>query len=140
MTTVRIPAAAEPQDLLQTGPVTAQDEVAPSRLDGAVRRVTRPLLALRAVPHLGTYTGMALTVVGGVLLLVAWRKTAGLTNVGLQMPYLISAGCTGLALVAVGLTVVNLAAKAEDSRKRREQVRELHDLLAELRRVVEADK
>jgi hypothetical protein len=122
-------------DLLQTGAM----ERSPSRLGSALRRVNRPVAALRAVPHVTTYAGMALTLAGGVLLLVAWVKTAALTNVGLQMPYLISAGCTGVALVAVGLTVVNLAAKADDARLRQAQMSELHDILAELRRVVEED-
>ncbi len=120
-------------DLLQTGSVDS----APSRLGTRLRRASRPLVALRAVPHLPTYVGMALTLTGAILLLVAWGKTAGLTNVALQIPFLISAGCTGLALVAVGLTVVNLAAKAQDARRRREQLTELQQILGELRRAVE---
>ncbi|MCW2571948.1 MAG: hypothetical protein JWO88_2006 [Frankiales bacterium] len=120
-------------DLLHTGPVGT----GPSRLGALLRRVSRPFSALRAVPHITTYLGMAVTLAGGVLLLVAWGRTAALTNVGLQMPYLISAGCTGVGLVAVGLTVVNLAAKAEDARRRRDQLGELQQILAELRRVVE---
>ena len=120
-------------DLLQTGSV----DRAPSRLSSRLRRASRPLVALRAVPYLSTYAGMALTLIGGILLLVAWGRTAALTNVALQIPFLISAGCTGLALVAVGLTVVNLAAKAEDARRRREQLTELQQILGELRRAVE---
>lgn len=131
MTTVQI-LGPEALDTLQNGEVTS-----PSRLGTALQRVSRPVSALREVPHLPTYVGMALTLVGGLLLLLAWGKTAGLTNVALQMPFLISAGCTGLALVAVGLSVVNLAAKAQDARRRQEQLLELRDLLAELRRTVQ---
>lgn len=109
----------------------------PSRLGGVRNAVTRPFFALRAVPHIATYAGMVLTLVGGVLLVVAWGRVAGLTTVGLQMPYVISAGCTGLGLIAAGLTIVNLAAKSEDSAKRRAQLGELRDLLAELRRAVD---
>jgi hypothetical protein len=131
MTTVEVSGP----DLLQTGGV----EHSASRLSSVLRRVNRPIAAVRAVPHMSTYAGMALTLAGGGLLLLAWIRTAALTNVGLQMPFLISAGCTGIALVAIGLTVVNLAAKAEDAKRRRAQMTELHDILAELRRVVEED-
>jgi hypothetical protein len=115
----------------------------PSRAGALTARFTRPARrwagALRAEPHLATYAGLTLTLAGGVLLLVAWGKTAGLTNVALQVPFLVSAGCTGLGLVAVGLTVVNLAAKHEDAARRRAQVGELQELLASLRQALEAD-
>ncbi|MCW2543820.1 MAG: hypothetical protein JWM40_1372 [Frankiales bacterium] len=111
----------------------------PSRFGSVVQKVTQPFVLLRAVPHVVTYIGMLLTLAGGVLLVVAWSKTAALTNVGLQMPFVLSAGCTGLGLVAVGLTVVNVAAKTEDADKRRAQLGELRDLLGELRRAVESD-
>ena len=131
MTTVQI-SGAPGLDTLQTEDVTS-----PSRLGSALQRATRPVSAVREIPHFPTYVGMALTVVGGLLLLLAWGKTAGLTNVALQVPFLISAGCTGLALVAVGLSVVNMAAKAQDARRREEQLLELRDLLAELRQTVQ---
>lgn len=120
-------------EVLHTGAV--DESAAPGRLTVLSRRVA----AVRAVPHLATWVGIAVSTVGVVLLVVAWGKVAGLTNVGLQMPYLVSAGCTGLALVAVGLTVVNLAAKHEDSVRRRAQVTELHTLLRELREALEED-
>jgi hypothetical protein len=121
------------------GSEVLDEERPPGRLESGLRRLGRPVLALRAVDHVGTYAGVLLTLLGGVLLLVAWGKTAGLTNVALQVPFLVSAGCTGLALVAVGLTVVNIAAKADDARKRRAQLAELQAILGELRRVVEED-
>ena len=137
MTTVEISSG-----VLQAGGVHGDvlgEERPPGRVESGLRRLGRPVVALRAVDHVGTYVGVLLTLLGVVLLLVAWGKTAGLTNVALQVPFLVSAGCTGLALVAVGLTVVNVAAKAEDSRKRREQTAELQAILAELRRVVQED-
>lgn len=135
MTTVQITGQTE---LVE--PWDTVEHVGPSRVDVLLRRAGRPVVALRAVPHVSTYAGILLTVAGGVLLLVAWVKTARLTSVGLQMPFVISAGCTGLGLVAVGLTVVNLAAKAEDARRRQAQTAELHDLLAELRKAVESSE
>ena len=118
-------------EVLHTGPEEG------TRMRGLVRRVSGPWGALRGVPHIITYAGMTLLVAGAVLLVIAWVRTAALTNVGLQMPYVISAGCTGLALVASGLAVINLAAKSEDAQRRREQLGELRELLAELRQAVE---
>ncbi|MCW2585087.1 MAG: hypothetical protein JWN55_603 [Frankiales bacterium] len=140
MTTVEISS-----DVRHSGAVDVlgSTSAVPSRAGALTARFSRPVRrwasALRAVPHVATYAGLALTLAGGVLLLVAWGKTAGLTNVALQVPFLVSAGCTGLGLVAVGLTVVNLAAKHEDAVRRRAQVSELQELLAALRRALEAD-
>lgn len=95
--------------------------------------LTRALASLRAVPSIGTYLGVGLATVGLVMLVVAWGRVAGLTNVALQLPYVVSAGFGGLGMVAVGLTVVNVAAKQADARERTRQLAELRDLLAELR-------
>jgi hypothetical protein len=116
-------------DLVQTEAVND----APVRPGSLSRRIARPAQALRAVPHVGTWAGVLLAAIGAVLLVVAWVKVAALTNVALQLPYVVSAGFTGLGLVAVGLTVVNLAAKQEDARERSRQAAELRGLLAELR-------
>ena len=121
-------------DLLQNG------EVEPRWYDGLTRRVSRPLQALRGVPHLGTWAGLLVAAVGAVLLVVAWARTAALTDVALQVPYVVSAGLTGLGLVVVGMTVVSINAKAEDARERTRQLRELRELLAELRRTVEDEQ
>lgn len=107
-----------------------------SRLGQVGRGVLRRWQALLAVPHLGTYAGVALCGIGAVLLTVAWGETAGLTVVSLQIPYLISAGFTGLGLVVVGLTIVNVFAKAADSRDRARQTAELRDLLSEVRKAL----
>lgn len=141
MTTVQINS-----EVLHSGgvDVLASTVQTPSRVSALTDRLTRPVRrtagALRAVPHVATYAGLGLTLAGGVLLLVAWGKTAGLTNVALQVPFLVSAGCTGLALVAVGLTTVNIAAKNEDNARRRAQMSELHQLLAEMRRAIEDEQ
>jgi hypothetical protein len=51
----------------------------------------------------------------------------------------VSAGFTGVALVMVGLTVVNIDAKRSDAVERSRQLTELRGLLAELRSTVEED-
>ena len=129
-------------DSLQTADRSGDllDEERPSgRSAAGLRRLVRPIHALRAIDHLGTYVGILLILLGLTLLLAAWGKTAGIGEVASQVPFLISIGCTGLALVAVGLAVISITAKAEDGRKRREQLRELQSTLAELRRAVEGE-
>jgi len=100
-------------------------------------RVSRPLAALRNVQNLGTWAGVLVSAIGLILIAVAWGKVAGLTNVGLQMPYLVSAGFTGLGLVVVGLAIVSISAKREDAAERSRQLRELREVLADLRAELE---
>ena len=135
MTQVALEGLGTPE-VLQTGPVETEESLAPGRLTGLARRVS----ALRAVPHLATWFGIAVAAAGLVLLVVAWGRTAGLTNVGLQIPYLVSAGFTGVALVIVGLTIVNVDVKRADAQQRTAQLAELRGLLAELRATVEEDE
>jgi hypothetical protein len=104
-------------------------------LSGVNRRAT----AFLAIPNLATFAGVGVSIVGLVLLVVAWGKVAGLTNVALQIPYVISAGFTGLALVVIGLTVVNVSVKRTDALERTRQLTELRLLLSELRSTVEEE-
>ena len=97
-----------------------------------------PLARLRAVPNSGIYIGLAVIVAGCALLAVAWGRVAGLTNVGLQMPYVISAGCVGLGLVVAGLSIVHIVVKVADSRARAAQLDELGETLRAIREAVEA--
>jgi hypothetical protein len=134
MTQVVLEGVGAGPEVLQTGPVDVE-ESGPGRLSG----ISRQLSALRATPNLVTWIGIGLVTAGLVLLVIAWGRTAGLTNVGLQVPYLVSAGFTGIALVLVGLTVVNIDAKRRDAVARTAQLSELRGLLSELRAAVEED-
>ena len=111
-------------------PYPSYDEVGP----GARRRVpTLPVLS--PVP---TYVGIAIAAIGFALIAFAWSKVAGIAdNVALQMPYLVSGGLTGLGLVMVGVTIVNVAAKRRDSLLRQQQTELLADALHELRTTLE---
>lgn len=80
-----------------------------------------------------TYVGVAVTAVGFILLAICWGKVAGETDVARQLPYLASGGLIGVALVMVGLTVVNVAAKRRDGFRREQQTQLLADALHELR-------
>lgn len=122
-------------DLVQNGDV----ESGPSRTSKLTGRITKTVNQVRSIQYIGTYSGVLLLAAGAILLAVAWGKVAGLTNVALQLPYVVSAGFTGLGLVAAGLTVVNICAKQADARERTRQVTELRALLTELRNVVESD-
>ena len=72
-----------------------------------------------------------------VLLAVAWGQVAATLNVGLQMPWLVSAGFTGLGVILVGLTIVNAAVRHQDAVERNRQLetvqRALTEVLAVLR-------
>lgn len=92
----------------------------------------------RNLADLGVRLGVVLLFAGAALLFYAWAKTAGLGNVALQIPYVISAGCTGLGLVAVGLTLLNVSTKLADERVRQRHAAELRAQMAELRDAVAA--
>ena len=102
-------------------------------------RVRKPGQAMRRVPHIGIYGGLLLIAIGTILVTIAWGRTAALTNVGLQVPYVISAGFSGLALVVVGLTIIKISAERADFAERARQAALLRELLTELRRVIEED-
>jgi hypothetical protein len=88
--------------------------------------------ALRPLSPVPTYAGIVVAALGFVLIAIAWGAVAGETNVALQMPYLVSGGITGLALVMVGLTVVSVAARRRDALLREQQTQLLADALREL--------
>lgn len=110
--------------------ISASDQVAD-------RRSRVP--ALRPLSPTPTYLGVVVTVIGFVLIAIAWRQVAAETNVGLQLPYLVSGGLTGLALVMVGVTVVNVAAKRRDAVLREQQTALLADALQELSAALDPD-
>jgi hypothetical protein len=83
--------------------------------------------------HLATYFGVALTVVGLGLILLAWGLVAGKTQVSQQIPPMVSAGLSGLVLILIGVTVVNVAAKQRDRFERQRQMAHLMSLLEKQR-------
>ncbi|MBV8693104.1 MAG: hypothetical protein JOY57_15715, partial [Actinobacteria bacterium] len=93
---------------LSSVPVDPDDATEPAELETA-RRSRRPRVSMRVPTWLKgnspapTFIGVAVAIAGFVLIMIAWGQVAGETQVYLQMPYVISAGLTGLALVMVGL-------------------------------------
>lgn len=86
-----------------------------------------------------TWIGLALAAAGFAAIFYSWTKVAGLVNVAQQMPYLVSGGITGLAFVIVGATVVDVAARRQDSHERRQQLTQITRALAALHQVLDAD-
>ena len=111
----------------------AAEPAARSRLAGFERWLApeSPLLV---------YAGVAVVAVGFVLIAIAWSEIAALTNVALQMPYLVSAGITGLALVMVGLLLINVGTKRRDGAARERQTAAIADAMIQLRLTVEQIK
>ncbi len=109
------------------------DEDEPRRRRRPRVELPRWLGADSAVP---TWIGLVACAAGFVLLLIAWSQVAGETNVALQLPYLVSAGFTGVALIMVGLTIVNVAAKRRDGAERARQIDQLVSILEEVKTAV----
>jgi hypothetical protein len=84
-------------------------------------------------PRVWTFAGVGMLAAGCVLLAVAWGLAAGQTQVSLQIPYVMSAGFPGVALVVVGIGLVVVGARETDARARRRQQQELIGLLVVLR-------
>ena len=76
-----------------------------------------------------------LFVLGGLGLIgYTWGRVAGLLDVPLQLPYVLSGGLIGLGLVLVGITIVNITVRRQDGIRRDECVEQLSAILAALAR------
>ena len=78
------------------------------------------------------WVGIVVVAAGFVLIAVAWGQIAATLNVGLQMPWLVSAGFTGLAVILTGLTIINAAVRQHDAADRRRQLEAVQQALAEV--------
>jgi hypothetical protein len=119
MTDMTLAAAAEPAGTRE-------------RAGGLLIPVTRRLRAVWLVPGFGTWAGVGLIVTGMVLVALSWGITATEAAVTEQLPVLLSVGGGGLALVVIGVCVVNLVAKQADALARREQLEQLRELVSRL--------
>lgn len=88
----------------------------------------------------GVWSGLGLAALGFGAIFFAWVKVAGLLNVALQMPYVVSGGLTGLALVIIGMTVVDVSVRRQDSHERRQQLAQMSRVLDQLRDYLEDDE
>lgn len=69
--------------------------------------------------------GVLVTLGGFGTILYTWYEVARIVLVPAQLPYLVSGGLTGLCLVLVGLTIVNVQVKRAGSAARVAQLEQL---------------
>ena len=98
---------------------------------------SRAATLLRPGSPVPVYIGVGLCVAGFALLAYTWGRVADEVQVFRQIPYLVSGGFTGLALVLVGVTVVNIAAKRADAAERLRQHEQLAGALQDLRTTID---
>ena len=80
--------------------------------------------------QLGGKLGVAVCIIGFVVIFLGWNGAASFNDVRQQFPYLISGGMAGLAMVALGAALLVIeAARAERA--------ELQSSIEELRRAIE---
>lgn len=123
------PSKQEAVALLPEALVT--DDLTVEAAEPSTRRIPVPRW-LRSGSSTLTLLGVAVAAVGFVLLAVGWGQVAGEADVFLQLPYLVSAGFTGMGLVLVGLTVVNVSTRQRDAAERRRQLEQLAVVLEQL--------
>ena len=99
----------------------------------AVGRTFRFARPLSPVP---TIIGMLVAAVGLLLIGIAWNQVAAEADVSRQVPYLLSGGIFGLALVLLGALIINVASKRRETALREQQTRLLSAALDELGRVL----
>src|SRR5688572_19583768 len=101
------------------------------------RRLRVRLPSFETTPSTLTWIGLGIAGLGFAVIAFAWGKVAALLDVSLQLPYVVSGGLTGLALVMVGMTAVNVAARRQDAAERAREVEALQAVLRELRDTLE---
>lgn len=101
----------------------------------AAPRTSDRLPFLRSTSPFWIYAGLVLVGAGFTAIGITWGKVAGELQVALQLPYLVSGGLTGLGLIIVGATMLNVAVKRRDAAKRTRQLEQLAEILRELRDV-----
>ncbi len=105
----------------------------PASYDVSGRR-SRLRALLDPASTIPTYFGVAVALIGFVLMAVGWARVAGLVDVWRQMPYLLSAGLPGLGLVMTGLVIINVSARRQDAAARARQTAMLAEALRDLQR------
>jgi hypothetical protein len=106
-------------------------------LAGLGRRESRFRRLLDPASPTLIYLGVAVVIAGFVFLAVGWSSVAGEVDVWRQMPYVLSAGLPGVALVMTGLVLVNVAVRRQDGANRQRENAALAEALAKLQRSLE---
>jgi len=142
---VNVDDEAEPPDEAvdetETIPAVEDEEVAVEEEPAKRQRRLRGQQLLAWLRRGGTpvWLGLFLTAAGFGLIAYTWGKTAALTDVAAQVPYLVSGGLVGIGFILVGLLVVNIAVKRREALDRQRQLEELRDAVVQLRSAIEGD-
>lgn len=94
---------------------------------------------MRPTSPLLTYGGLALAVAGFGLIALAWVQTATRDTVSFQIPWLVSAGLSGLGLIVLGATAINIAAKRHEGALRARQLEQLTAIVRAVAREIAPD-
>ena len=86
----------------------------------------------RAYAKLGGQLGLLCVGLGLLVIGLAWNGAAGIDFVSGQMPYLLSGGFLGLALVVIGAVLLNIQNNRLDRAMLEEQLKDLNTRLARL--------
>ena len=78
------------------------------------------------------YLGLAIVALGLGLIVFTYERVAGLANVALQLPYMVSGGIGGLVAVLIGLTCTNVAVKRRSMALETRRTERLVGLMNEL--------
>lgn len=82
------------------------------------------------------WAGLALVVVGFAEIIYSWFELAGMLSVALKMLYVVSEGKTGLALIIIGVGVVDMGVRRQDRAEREQQLAQMRQVHTELRSAV----
>lgn len=78
------------------------------------------------------WLGRALALVGLIVIFVGWFGVSGQALVAKQLPYLISGGLGGVALVGIGVALISAERRHQDA----ERIERLEEMVTELRSVL----
>lgn len=95
--------------------------------------------SLRLAPTHLVILGLLLVGGGFGLIAITWARISPLKIVAQQLPYLVSAGFTGVGLIVFGAALLIAASKRADDEIRRAQSTELITALRELREALDLD-
>ncbi|HWL66222.1 MAG TPA: hypothetical protein VNP73_09645 [Actinomycetota bacterium] len=138
MTTESQQIQSDPQDA-PTGTISAIDPPPSSgSATPAPRRKRLARLRQFVGAGAGVWVGLFLVAGGFGLIAYTWGEVAGLLDVALQLPFLVSGGLTALGLILLGLLVVNIAVKRKDALERQRQLEEVREALVRLREAIES--
>jgi hypothetical protein len=87
----------------------------------------------RFMGRLGGKLGIAVALLGFVLIYLGWNGAGSFNDVRQQFPYLISGGIAGLALVVVGAALLVIEAARAERAELQATLLELRDALTEVR-------